>query len=39
MGYKGKDGRGKGNNRVCNKAYRVLTKEDCKTDSGRKPMR
>ena len=34
MGYKGEDVRGKGKNRVCSEAYRVLPTEDDKTIVG-----
>ena len=34
MGYKGKDNREKGKNRVCSEAYRVLPTEDYKTIVG-----
>ena len=34
MGNKGKDNRGKGKNRVCSEAYRVLPTEDNKTIVG-----
>ena len=34
MGYKGKDHREKGKNRICSEAYRVLPTEDYKTIVG-----